>query len=184
MEATVESRSSRIWPDIDKLRVHMQKIAVYPGTFDPVTNGHADLVRRAMHVFDKVVVGIASSPQKEPVFSLNERVNMANAVFGEHANVEVCGFSGLLVDLARDHDAVAVLRGLRAVSDFEFEFQLASMNRHLDPTLESIFLTPAEQFSFISSSLVREVAMLGGDVSQFVHPLVEQSLKEKLHLKK
>jgi len=158
----------------------MQKIAVYPGTFDPVTNGHADLVRRAMHVFDKVVVGIAASPQKEPVFSLEERVKLANAVFEEHENIEVCGFSGLLVNFARDHNAVAVLRGLRAVSDFEFEFQLASMNRHLDPTLESIFLTPAEQFSFISSSLVREVAMLGGDVSQFVHPLVEQSLKAKL----
>lgn len=158
----------------------MQKIAVYPGTFDPVTNGHADLVRRAMHVFDKVVVGIASSPQKEPVFSLEERVKLANAVFEDYANVEVCGFSGLLVNFARDHNAVAVLRGLRAVSDFEFEFQLASMNRHLDPTLESIFLTPAEQFSFISSSLVREVAMLGGDVSQFVHPLVEQLLKAKL----
>lgn len=162
----------------------MQKIAVYPGTFDPVTNGHADLVRRAMHVFDKVVVGIASSPQKEPVFSLEERVKLANAVFEDQANVEVCGFSGLLVNFARDHNAVAVLRGLRAVSDFEFEFQLASMNRHLDPTLESIFLTPAEQFSFISSSLVREVAMLGGDVSQFVHPLVEQLLKAKLQSNK
>ena len=107
-------------------------------------------------------------------------MKLANAVFEEHENIEVCGFSGLLVNFARDHNAVAVLRGLRAVSDFEFEFQLASMNRHLDPTLESIFLTPAEQFSFISSSLVREVAMLGGDVSQFVHPLVEQSLKAKL----
>ena len=157
----------------------MQKIAVYPGTFDPVTNGHADLVRRAMHVFDSVVVGIAASPQKEPVFSLKERVDMANAVFGEFDNVQVCGFSGLLVDFARDQNAVAVLRGLRAVSDFEFEFQLASMNRHLDPTLESIFLTPAEQFSFISSSLVREVALLGGDVSQFVHPKVEQALSLK-----
>ncbi len=158
----------------------MQKIVVYPGTFDPVTNGHTDLVRRAMHVFDKVIVGIATSPQKEPVFSLEERVYMANVVFEGNDNIEVCGFSGLLVDFARDQKAVAVLRGLRAVSDFEFEFQLASMNRHLDPTLESIFLTPAEQFSFISSSLVREVALLGGDVSQFVHPKIEQSLKEKL----
>ena len=158
----------------------MQKIAVYPGTFDPVTNGHADLVRRAMHVFDKVVVGIASSPQKEPVFSLQERVDLANVVFADNKNIEVCGFSGLLVDFARNQNAVAVLRGLRAVSDFEFEFQLASMNRHLDPTLESIFLTPAEQFSFISSSLVREVVSLGGDVSQFVHPDVEQALKSKL----
>ena len=158
----------------------MQKIAVYPGTFDPVTNGHADLVRRAMHVFDKVVVGIASRPQKEPVFSLQERVDLANVVFADNKNIEVCGFSGLLVDFARNQNAVAVLRGLRAVSDFEFEFQLASMNRHLDPTLESIFLTPAEQFSFISSSLVREVVSLGGDVSQFVHPDVEQALKSKL----
>tara|TARA_R110002096_G_scaffold368977_5_gene562283 strand:+ start:623 stop:1108 length:486 start_codon:yes stop_codon:yes gene_type:complete len=158
----------------------MSKIVVYPGTFDPVTNGHADLVRRAMHVFDKVVVGIAASPQKEPLFSLEERVSLAKAVFSDSPEIKVCGFDGLLVDLARDHGAVAVLRGLRAVSDFEFEFQLASMNRHLDPTLESIFLTPAEQFSFISSSVVREVALLGGDISKFVHPKVEQALKSRL----
>ena len=158
----------------------MQKIAVYPGTFDPVTNGHSDLVRRAMHVFDKVVIGVAASPQKEPVFSLKERVQFANTAFAEISGVEICGFNGLLVDFARDYNAVAVLRGLRAVSDFEFEFQLASMNRHLDPTLESIFLTPAEQFSFISSSLVREVAALGGDVSQFVHPEVAKALAQKL----
>lgn len=158
----------------------MQKIAVYPGTFDPVTNGHSDLVRRAMHVFDKVVIGVAASPQKEPVFSLKERVQFATTAFAEISGVEICGFSGLLVNFARDHNAVAVLRGLRAVSDFEFEFQLASMNRHLDPTLESIFLTPAEQFSFISSSLVREVAALGGDVSQFVHPEVAKALAQKL----
>lgn len=158
----------------------MQKIAAYPGTFDPVTNGHADLVRRAMHVFDKVVIGVAASPHKEPVFSLEERVNLAITVFADFENVEICGFNGLLVDFARENNAVAVLRGLRAVSDFEFEFQLASMNRQLDPTLESIFLTPAEQFSFISSSLVREVALLGGDVSQFVHPQVAQALKQKL----
>ncbi len=157
----------------------MSKIVVYPGTFDPVTNGHADLVRRAMHVFDKVVVGIAASPNKEPLFDIDERVSLANTVFSEYEGVEVCGFDGLLVDFARDHKAVAVLRGLRAVSDFEFEFQLASMNRHLDPTLESIFLTPAEQFSFISSSVVREVALLGGDISTFVHPQVEQALKNK-----
>ena len=157
----------------------MSKIAVYPGTFDPVTNGHADLVRRAMHVFDKIVVGIAASPQKEPVFDLHQRVALANSVFAEFDYVSVCGFAGLLVDFAREQNAVAVLRGLRAVSDFEFEFQLASMNRHLDPGLESIFLTPAEEFSFVSSSLVREVALLGGDVSQFVHPQVEQALKVK-----
>ncbi|MFK8028003.1 MAG: pantetheine-phosphate adenylyltransferase [Gammaproteobacteria bacterium] len=157
----------------------MSKIAIYPGTFDPVTNGHADLVRRAMHVFDKVVVGIAASPQKEPLFGLEERVSLAKTVLSEYQGVEVCGFNGLLVDFAKDHSAVAVLRGLRAVSDFEFEFQLASMNRHLDPNLESIFLTPAEQFSFISSSVVREVASLGGDISKFVHPQVELALKNK-----
>lgn len=157
----------------------MSKIAVYPGTFDPVTNGHADLVRRALHVFDKVVVGIAASPQKEPVFCIEERVALASTVFEDLENVEVCGFDGLLVNFAREKQAVAVLRGLRAVSDFEFEFQLASINRHLDPTLESIFLTPAEQFSFISSSIVREVASLGGEISKFVHPQVELALKEK-----
>ncbi len=157
----------------------MSKIAIYPGTFDPVTNGHADLVRRAMHVFDKVVVGIAASPQKEPLFGLEERVSLAKTVLSEYQGVEVCGFNGLLVDFAKDHSAVAVLRGLRAVSDFEFEFQLASMNRHLDSNLESIFLTPAEQFSFISSSVVREVASLGGDISKFVHPQVELALKNK-----
>ncbi len=157
----------------------MSKIAVYPGTFDPITHGHADLVRRALHVFDYVIVGIAASPQKAPVFDLNERVELANKVFADLDNVNVCGFDGLLVEFARDQGAVAVLRGLRAVSDFEFEFQLASINRHLDPTLESIFLTPAEQFSFISSSIVREVASLGGEISKFVHPAVEQALKEK-----
>ena len=157
----------------------MSKIAVYPGTFDPITHGHADLVRRALHVFDKVVVGVAASPQKAPVFDIQERVGLANKVFEDSSNVEVCGFDGLLVEFARDQNAVAVLRGLRAISDFEFEFQLATINRHLDPTLESIFLTPAEQFSFISSSIVREVASLGGDISKFVHPAVEHALQAK-----
>lgn len=157
----------------------MQKTAVYPGTFDPITNGHIDLIRRATHVFDKIVVGIAANPDKQPLFNLDERVQLATTVLTDLPQVEVCGFSGLLVDFARNQHAVAVLRGLRAVSDFEFEFQLASMNRHLDPELESIFLTPAEQFSFISSALVREVASLGGDVSQFVHPLVMDALKDK-----
>ncbi len=158
----------------------MQKIAVYPGTFDPVTNGHTDLVRRAMRVFDKIVIGVAASSQKETVFSLEERVNLASIAFAEFESIEIRGFEELLVDFARDNQAVAILRGLRAVSDFEFEFQLASMNRQLDPTLESIFLTPAEKVSFISSSLVREVALLGGDVSQFVHPQVARALKDKL----
>ena len=157
----------------------MQKTAVYPGTFDPITNGHTDLVRRATQVFDKVVVGIAANPDKQPLFDIDERVNLAKIVLADLPNVEVCGFSGLLVEFAHTQQAVAVIRGLRAVSDFEFEFQLASMNRHLDPNLESIFLTPAEQFSFISSALVREVASLGGDVAQFVHAEVASALKEK-----
>jgi len=161
----------------------MIKIAVYPGTFDPVTNGHEDLVRRAMHVFDKVIVGVAAGVQKKPVFDLEERIVLAKTIFSEFTNVEVCGFDGLLVDFAKSYNAVAVLRGLRAVSDFEFEFQLASINRHLDPDLESIFLTPTEQFSFISSSIVREVASLGGDISEFVHPKVEQAMRNKFLIK-
>ena len=157
----------------------MSKTAVYPGTFDPITHGHADLVRRALHVFDRVIVGVAENTNKAPVFDVHERVGLVNAVFADTDNVEVRSFDGLLVEFARDQGAVAVLRGLRAVSDFEYEFQLATMNRHLDPTLESIFLTPAEQFSFISSSIVREVASLGGEISKFVHPKVEQALKSK-----
>lgn len=156
-----------------------QKIAVYPGTFDPITHGHTDLVRRAMNVFDHVIVGIAANPSKQPMFDIDERVAMAQQVLADYQQVEVCGFSGLLVDFAKSKSAVAVIRGLRAMSDFEYEFQLASMNRHLDSQLESIFLTPADKFSFISSSLVREVAMLGGDISDFVHPSVEQALKQK-----
>jgi pantetheine-phosphate adenylyltransferase len=156
-----------------------QKIAVYPGTFDPITHGHTDLVRRAMNVFDHVIVGIAANPSKQPMFDIDERVAMAQQVLADYQQVEVCGFSGLLVDFAKSKSAVAVIRGLRAMSDFEYEFQLASMNRHLDSQLESIFLTPADKFSFISSSLVREVAMLGGDISDFVHPSVEQALQQK-----
>ncbi len=157
----------------------MHRIAVYPGTFDPITHGHADLIRRATHVFDEVIVGIAANPSKKPMFDLEQRVTMAQQVLADLDQVEVCGFSGLLVEFARSRSAIALIRGLRAVSDFEYEFQLASMNRHLYPALESIFLTPADKFSFISSSLVREVALLGGDVSDFVHPYVEQALKNK-----
>lgn len=158
----------------------MVKIAVYPGTFDPITNGHIDLVRRAVRIFDQIIVGVAASPKKKSWLTLQERVALAKIVFSEFETVEVCGFDGLLVDFAREYQAAAILRGLRAVSDFEFEFQLASMNRHLDENLESIFLTPAEQFSFISSSLVREVAQLGGDISGFVHPKVATALTKKL----
>lgn len=155
----------------------MIRTVVYPGTFDPVTNGHTDLVRRATHLFDRVVVGIAASPKKTPLFSLQQRVHLAEMAFAGLPAIEVSGFDGLLVDFARKNQAAAVLRGLRAVSDFEFEFQLASMNRHLDPQLESVFLTPSEQYSFISSSLVREVAMLGGDVSRLVSKEVAQALR-------
>lgn len=159
----------------------MALIAVYPGTFDPVTNGHADLVRRACTLFDKVIVGVADAGTKEPYFSLEERVKLAEKALSSIRNVKICGFEGLLVDFARQHNAKAILRGLRAVSDFEFEFQLASMNRQLDDTFESIFLTPAEEYAFISSSLVREIAGLGGDVSKFVSPDVVKAFNRKLN---
>ena len=158
----------------------MSLIAVYPGSFDPVTNGHTDLVRRACGIFDEVVVGIATTGgSKEPFFSLQERVSLAEQALEKYPNVKVQGFDGLLVDFAQQHNAKVILRGLRAVSDFEFEFQLASMNRQLDSSLESMFLTPAEEHAFISSSLVREIAKLGGDVSKFVSPAVVQALKAK-----
>ena len=157
----------------------MPKIAIYPCTFDPITHGHSDLVRRALKVFDRIVLGIAASPSKKPVFDLAQRVSLAQAVFHDMPQVNVCGFSGLLVDFAKQQDAVAILRGLRAVSYFEYEFQLASMNRQLDSQLESLFLTPADEFSFVSSSLVREVAFLGGDVSPFVHPVVAEALAKQ-----
>ena len=158
----------------------MALIAVYPGTFDPLTNGHADLVRRAARMFDFVVVGIAANPVKTPFFSLVERVELANAALREWNNVRVNGFDGLLVEFARSQNAQVILRGLRAVSDFEFEFQLAAMNRSLDPSLETMFLTPSEKFAFVSSSLVREVAALGGDVSEFVAPEVVAALRRHM----
>lgn len=151
---------------------------LYPGTFDPVTNGHADLVRRAARLFDRVVVAIAANPGKTPAFSLKQRVGMVRAALEGIANVEVLGFAELTVAFARKHGVRAILRGLRAVSDFEFEFQLAAMNRHLGPDVETIFMTPAEEFTFISSSLVREIAALGGDVAPFVHPAVMAELKK------
>ena len=150
---------------------------VYPGTFDPLTRGHEDLVRRAARVFDRVVVGVADSEAKNPFFPAAERIAMARDVLAPFDNVEVLGFSSLLMDFVRAQGAKIILRGLRAVSDFEYEFQLASMNRHLIPEAETLFLTPAEKYSFISSSLVREIARLGGDVSGFVHPAVQRALR-------
>lgn len=157
----------------------MKKTVLYPGTFDPITKGHMDLVDRACRLFDKVVIAIAHSPAKKPLFSLAERVDMVRMIFADNPQVEVLGFRGLLANFAKENNAIAVLRGIRAVSDFEFEFQLANMNRHLDPDLESIFLTPSEKYSYISSSLVREVASLGGDISAFVDERVEQALFDK-----
>lgn len=154
--------------------------AIYPGTFDPVTNGHADLIERASRLFSEVIVGIAASPSKKPRFDLAKRVELLEAVTQHLPNVSVVGFSGLLVDFAKDHQANVLIRGLRAVSDFEYEFQLANMNRRLSPDLESVFLTPAEENSFISSTLVKEVALHQGDVSQFVHPVVKQALEHAL----
>jgi pantetheine-phosphate adenylyltransferase len=157
----------------------MKRNAVYPGTFDPITNGHQDLVRRAAGIFDHVIVAIAANPYKTPMFPLDTRVELARQVLSELPNVEVLGYSGLTVDFARQHQGAVIVRGLRAVSDFEFEFQLANMSRHLDKNFETVFLTPKEQFTFISSTLVREIAVLGGDVRQFVHPIVEAALKKQ-----
>jgi len=155
-----------------------KRTAVYPGTFDPITNGHDDLVRRAASVFDRVVVAIAANPSKAPLLSLKKRVDLAKRVLADVPNVEVMGYTGLTVEFAKQHDLSVIVRGLRAVSDFEFEFQLANMSRHLEREIETVFLTPQEQFTFISSTLVREVAVLGGDVKEFVHPLVEAELKK------
>ena len=154
------------------------KIAIYPGTFDPITNGHIDLVQRAAKLFDKVIVAIASNSKKNPRFSLQQRIRLAEQVL-ECPNVTVKGFDVLLIDFAHQEGASILIRGLRAVSDFEYEFQLASMNRNLAPDIESVFLMPADEYSFISSSLVKEVATLGGDVSKFVHPLVNEALIKK-----
>ncbi|UHQ57112.1 pantetheine-phosphate adenylyltransferase [Microbulbifer sp. YPW16] len=159
----------------------LMKKVVYPGTFDPITNGHMDLVERACRLFDHVIVAVASSSRKNPLFTLDERVELAQQVLRHLPNVEVIGFDILLADLVRQVDAYGVLRGLRAVSDFEYEFQLANMNRQLAPNMESLFLTPAEHLSYISSSLVREIASLGGDVTKFVPPAVEEALQEKFN---
>ncbi len=153
------------------------KTAVYPGTFDPITNGHTDLVERAARLFDRVIVAVAKSPSKAPAFALEQRVSLASDVLSHLPNVEVSSFDCLLVEYLRQRQGQVILRGLRAVSDFEYEFQLASMNRQLAPEVETLFLTPSEHFSFVSSSLVREIAALGGDVSPFVHKKVVAALQ-------
>jgi pantetheine-phosphate adenylyltransferase len=156
-------------------------IAIYPGTFDPLTNGHTDLVARASRIFSLVVVAIAESPQKQPAFTLDQRIELSRHVLGEAGihNVDVVGFDCLLADFVAERGAGVILRGLRAVSDFEYEFQLASMNRHLAIDVETMFLTPDEEHSFISSTLVKEIARLGGDVRKFVHPKVAEALRER-----
>ncbi|MET0066475.1 MAG: pantetheine-phosphate adenylyltransferase [Candidatus Thiodiazotropha sp.] len=154
-------------------------VAVYPGTFDPITNGHSDLVRRASQLFDRVILAVAENPGKNPVFDLDRRMSLAHTVLDGIENLEICSFSNLLVEFVQQRGANVILRGLRAVSDFEYEFQLAGMNRRLAPTIETLFLTPAEQFAFISSGLVREIAALGGDVSEFVHPDVQDALSRR-----
>lgn len=154
-------------------------IVVYPGTFDPITHGHTDLIERASRIFDRVIVGVASSTTKAPLFDLDERIDLAKRVTSHLDNIEVTGFSGLLIDFAKVNNASVVLRGLRAVSDFEYEFQLANMNRALSQDIETVFLTPSEKYSYLSSTLIREIAALGGDVSKFVHPTVENALQQK-----
>ena len=162
--------------------MNLKNHAVYPGTFDPITNGHHDLVRRAASIFERVIVAIAANPNKAPMFPLEMRIDMARRVLDDVPNVEVKGYSGLTVEFARDQGMHVVIRGLRAVSDFEFEFQLANMSRHLTREVETVFLTPQEQFTFISSTLVREIASLGGNVGEFVHPLVADELKKRAPL--
>jgi len=155
------------------------KTVIYPGTFDPITNGHTDLVERACRLFDKVIVAVAASSRKSPLFTLDERVELANQALSHLKNIEVCGFDILLVNFARQKKACGILRGLRAVSDFEYEFQLANMNRAIEPEVESLFLTPSDHLSYISSSLVKEIGSLGGDVSKFVPAVVVQALNKK-----
>ena len=154
--------------------------AVYPGTFDPMTMGHVDLVKRASKLFDLVIIAIASSDSKKPMFSLEERIKIGNKIFADDPKVEVVGFSGLLVNFAKDNDANILIRGLRVVADFEYEFQLANMNRAMSPDIESVFLTPKEEYSYISSSLVKEIATMGGDVTRFVDAVTLEALNQKI----
>ena len=157
----------------------MTQRAIYPGTFDPMTKGHVDLIERACKLIDEIVIAISASEAKNPLFTLDERIQIAEKIFESNDKVKVVGFSGLLVDLAKDNDAKILIRGLRVVADFEYEFQLANMNRAMMPELESVFLTPKEQYSYISSSLVKEICKMGGDVSEFVDPISLSELKRK-----
>ena len=157
----------------------MSQRAIYPGTFDPMTKGHVDLIERACNLFDQIVIAIAASEAKNPLFTLDERIKIAEKIFKNNEKVKVTGFSGLLVDLAKDNNAKILIRGLRVVADFEYEFQLANMNRAMMPELESVFLTPKEQYSYISSSLVKEICKMVGDVSEFVDPIALSELKRK-----
>jgi pantetheine-phosphate adenylyltransferase len=152
--------------------------ALYPGTFDPFTNGHEEIVRRISRTFGRVVVAVAASSRKQPLFNLDERISLIQGVVRDLADVEVVGYEGLTVEVARQHDTRIIVRGLRAVSDFEYEFQLATMNRHLEAEVETLFMTPTEKFTFVSSTLVREIAAMGGDVAKFVHPQVDAALKK------
>ena len=154
--------------------------AIYPGTFDPITKGHIDLAERASQLFDEVVIAISASPSKQPLFDINERLEMAQISLSHIDNISVAKFDGLLIECLRTAQAQVVLRGLRAVSDFEYEFQLAAMNRRLDPTVETMFLTPSENYTFLSASMVKEIASLGGDVSQFLHPQINKRLADRL----
>jgi pantetheine-phosphate adenylyltransferase len=156
----------------------MQTTIIYPGTFDPITKGHTDLIQRALRLFDKVIVAVAKDTHKKTLFSYNQRIELITAVLAKYSNVEVLPFSGLLVDFAKQRGVKAILRGLRAVSDFEYEFQLAGMNRHLNADIETIFLTPSEKFTCVSSTLIKEAATLGGDVSAFVEPIIVKALSE------
>lgn len=158
----------------------MALTVVYPGTFDPITRGHEDIVRRAAALFERIIVAVAANSGKAPYFDLGERVELASAALAEFSNVQVVGFSSLLTHFVAEHQARVILRGLRAVSDFEYEFQLAGMNRKLHPEVETVFMTPAEQYMFISASMVREIARLGGDVTPFVHPLINARLVAKM----
>jgi pantetheine-phosphate adenylyltransferase len=158
----------------------MMTRAVYPGTFDPITNGHEDLIQRASRIFSEVIVGVAHSQAKRPFFSLDERVAIARDVLAPYGNVKVMGFTGLLSEFVKQQQAGLILRGLRAVSDFEYEFQLAGMNRKLAPGVETLFLTPSDKYLFLSATIVREIAVLGGDISSFVHPITAERMKEKI----